>query len=259
MPPWRTTLEIRAASMPDSRATIMSASSDEARCCTSKSAGTYSASITGVIGSTLSSRTEPLQVCDSVAAVAMAGFARSVSARSIGTRMDLNIGGLRGCASVAYYCVSRARCSALRAASQNRDRTKRRRPLRPRLCSAPQGRCAASGERKLFLTKLSPVRRIIGLVDREFIHRGLPQMMGQPGRIQIGLALGDAIAERMIEFAERTLHVEKLRQPLSFRGIAAGLERQLPRHQIERVDRHPQLERVMPGDFRREFAAQKLR
>src|SRR4051794_7592530 len=91
MPPWRTTLEIRGASMPDSRATMVSASSDEARCCTSKSAGTYSASITGVIGSTLSSRTEPLQVCDSVAAVAIAGFARSVSARSIGTRMDLNI------------------------------------------------------------------------------------------------------------------------------------------------------------------------
>jgi len=57
----------------------------------SKSAGTYSASITGVIGSTLTRRTLPLQVCDSVAAVAIAGFARSVSARSSGTRMDLNI------------------------------------------------------------------------------------------------------------------------------------------------------------------------
>jgi short-subunit dehydrogenase len=33
--------------------------------------------------------------------------------------------------------VSRARCSALRAASQNRDRTKHRRSVRPRLCSAP--------------------------------------------------------------------------------------------------------------------------
>jgi len=57
----------------------------------SKSAGTYSASITGVIGSTFRRRTVPLQVCDSVAAVAIAGLARSVSARSIGTRMDLNI------------------------------------------------------------------------------------------------------------------------------------------------------------------------
>src|SRR6187200_464476 len=95
MPPCRTTLEIRAGSMPDSRATMVSASSEVSRCWASKSAGTYSASITGVIGSTLSRRTMPLQVCDNVAAVAIAGFARSVSARSIGTRMDLNI-----CASV---------------------------------------------------------------------------------------------------------------------------------------------------------------
>ena len=33
--------------------------------------------------------------------------------------------------------VSRARCGILHAASQNRDRTGRRRSLRPRLCSAP--------------------------------------------------------------------------------------------------------------------------
>src|SRR6516162_6157019 len=87
---------MREASMPDSCATIASASSEVWRCWASKSAGTYSASITGVIGSTLSRRTVPLQVCDSVAAVAIAGFARSVSARSIGTRIDLNI-----CASLS--------------------------------------------------------------------------------------------------------------------------------------------------------------
>src|SRR5450755_1865275 len=86
MPPCRTTVEMRAASIPDSRATMASASSEVWRCWVSKSAGTYSASITGVIGSTLRSRTAPLQVCDNVAAVAIAGFARS-----IGTRMDLNI------------------------------------------------------------------------------------------------------------------------------------------------------------------------
>src|SRR4051812_1731012 len=34
------------------------------------------------------------------------------------------------------------------AAPQIWDRTKRRGPLRPRLCSAPQERCAASGERE---------------------------------------------------------------------------------------------------------------
>src|ERR1700761_7741011 len=92
MPPWRTTVEMRLASMPDSLATMASASSEVWRCWTSKSAGTYSASITGVIGRALSSLTLPLQVCDRVAAVAMAGRARSVSARSSGTRMELNMG-----------------------------------------------------------------------------------------------------------------------------------------------------------------------
>src|SRR5579871_2708255 len=91
MPPWRTAVEIRDPSIPDSRATMASASSEVWRCWASKSAGTYSANITGVIGRTLSRRTALLQVCDSVAAVAIAGFARSVSARSIGTRIDLNI------------------------------------------------------------------------------------------------------------------------------------------------------------------------
>ena len=96
--------------MPDSRATIASASSEVSRCWASKSAGTYSASITGVIGNTFSSRTVPFQVCDSVAAVAIAGFARSVSARSIGTRMDLNI-----CAScrerLGWRASARERCT----------------------------------------------------------------------------------------------------------------------------------------------------
>src|ERR1700682_2924523 len=101
MPPCRPTLEMRGASMPDSRATMASASSEAWRCWVSKSAGTYSASITGVIGNTFSRRTVPLQVCDSVAAVAIAGFARSVSERSIGTRMDLNI-----CASLSVIDIA---------------------------------------------------------------------------------------------------------------------------------------------------------
>src|SRR5215510_11487913 len=95
---------MRGASMPDSRATMESASSDVWRCWVSKSAGTYSASITGVIGSTLRMRTAPFIDWDNVAAVAIAGLARSVSARSIGTRMDLNI-----CAShLAVYITGSA-------------------------------------------------------------------------------------------------------------------------------------------------------
>ncbi len=66
-----------------------SASSDDLRCCTSKSGGTYSASITGVIGKTFSSRTEPPEAFAMATAVAIAGLANSVSARSTGTRICL--------------------------------------------------------------------------------------------------------------------------------------------------------------------------
>src|ERR1700694_2607729 len=114
MPPCRTTLEMRGASIPDSRATMASASSEVWRCWVSKSAGTYSASITGVIGITLRRRIMPFQVCDSVAAVAIAGFARSVSARSIGTRMDLNI-----CASVSVFRLAQTGAAASASVARN--------------------------------------------------------------------------------------------------------------------------------------------
>src|SRR4051812_46006294 len=122
MPPCRTAVVIRAASIPDSFATIASASSDALRCSASKSAGTYSASITGVIGCTLSRRTWPFQVCDSVAAVAMAGFARSVSARSIGTSIDLNIRASRVLASIVQRLLQQSRAGeAHEVAAAERD------------------------------------------------------------------------------------------------------------------------------------------
>ncbi len=68
---------------------MASASSDDLRCCTSKSGGTYSASITGVIGSTLTSRTAPPDARAIAHAAAIAGLANSVSARSTGTRTCL--------------------------------------------------------------------------------------------------------------------------------------------------------------------------
>ena len=43
--------------------------------------------------------------------------------------------------------VSRTRCGFFMPSPQSRDRTKHRTSLRPRLSSAPQGRCAASGVR----------------------------------------------------------------------------------------------------------------
>src|SRR5258708_4807121 len=79
------------ASVPLSLAMMASASSAVWRCCASKSAGTYSASITGVIGSTFNRRTEPPEARESETAVSIADLARSVSARSTGTRIRLNM------------------------------------------------------------------------------------------------------------------------------------------------------------------------
>src|SRR5580704_7372865 len=85
--PCSTTVEILSDPNPISLATMAIASSAEARCCASKSGGTYSASITGVVGNTLTRRTAPSDSLAIIKAEAMAGFASSTSARSIGTRM----------------------------------------------------------------------------------------------------------------------------------------------------------------------------
>src|SRR5437763_15580253 len=68
---------------------MASASSADFRCCTSKSGGTYSASITGVSGSTLTSRMLPFDWFAIMMAAAMAGLASAPSVRSIGTRIFL--------------------------------------------------------------------------------------------------------------------------------------------------------------------------
>src|SRR6266436_2605151 len=70
---------------------IVSASSADWRCWASKSDGTYLATISGVIGNTLRSRTAPPDALASDTAVSIADLARSVSARSTGTRIFLNI------------------------------------------------------------------------------------------------------------------------------------------------------------------------
>src|SRR4051794_10334709 len=94
MPPWRTTVETFAGSSPLSFAIVASASSAEPRCCTSKSGGTYSSSITGVIGMTLIRRTAPPEAFASSTAVASAGLTNSGSARSTGTRIFWNMAAL---------------------------------------------------------------------------------------------------------------------------------------------------------------------
>ena len=89
IPPCRTIDEMRAESSLVSLQMIASASSADLRCCASKSGGTYSASITGVSGNTLMSRTVPVDRPAIIMAVSTAGLARSGSLRSIGTSMCL--------------------------------------------------------------------------------------------------------------------------------------------------------------------------
>src|SRR5262249_59675209 len=60
-------------------------------CCASKAGGTSSASITGVIGITLSSRTLPRDSRTMLHAVPIAILASSVSARSTGTSILVNM------------------------------------------------------------------------------------------------------------------------------------------------------------------------
>ncbi len=84
-------------------------------------------------------------------------------------------------------------------------------------------------------------------------------MLSEPGCSQVDLAFRDPIGEHAIEFAQRALQGQQLRQPRGFRGIAALLQRQLARYQVERVDRDPQLECVVPADLRRDIVAQEIR
>src|SRR4051812_6461366 len=168
---------MRWASMPDSRATMASASSEVRRCWVSKSAGTYSASITGVICSTFKSRTEPFQVCDNVAAVAIAGLARSVSARSIGTRMDLNI-----CASCwSKFSTRAARCppaSLVRRLLQQsgtgeaHEFAAAKRHLAPVVDGKVEDREARGGQ--VVLERLLRRRiAVAGQHQRQFVHAGI--------------------------------------------------------------------------------------
>src|ERR1700733_6500166 len=110
--------------------------------------------------------------------------------------------------------------------------------------SAPAG-ASRNDSLNIFCAQLPLVRRIIRLIDRELVHRGLPQMRSEPRRLQIGIALRDAVGEPAIEFAECALFAQQARQPRGFRRIAGLRQRQLAGREIQRIDRDPQLERDM--------------
>src|ERR1700686_719258 len=217
MPPCRTTLEMRDGSMPDSRATMASASSEVWRCWASKSAGTYSASITGVIGNMLRRRTEPLQVCDSVAAVAIAGFARSVSERSIGTRMDLNISRLpRPQLSLAQFDGPATRGGALvvRSLLQQLRTDKAHQPSATECHVGPvvgvEVEHRKARRRQVVGERLAPAGvAAAGQRQRQFMHAGIVPDQHQPrrgGRRRVAYDLEETRGVRAIEVRHKLDH-----------------------------------------------------
>src|SRR6516165_10622228 len=58
-------------------------------------------------------------------------------------------------------------------------------------------------ERKSLPPQLPFVRRVVRLIDGELVHRGLPEVLGEPRRPQIDLALGDLAGERAVEVVQR--------------------------------------------------------
>src|SRR5262249_4427243 len=89
IPPCRTIVETRLDSRVHPSLIDRSPSSAVLRCCVSKSGGTYSASITGVIGSTLTSLMLPPDARAIAQARSSAGLAKAGSATSTGTRIFL--------------------------------------------------------------------------------------------------------------------------------------------------------------------------
>ena len=58
--------------------------------------------------------------------------------------------------------------------------------------------------------KLPPVGRVIRLIDRELVHRRLPEMLSEPGRTEIVLALRNPLGQQpsIIIFDEPTRGVD---------------------------------------------------
>src|SRR3974377_1745555 len=86
MPPWRTDVDTRSGGRPISLAMMLSASSAAFLCCTSKSGGTYSASMTGVSGNTLTRRMLPFDCAAIINPAAIAGLASGATAGSDGNK-----------------------------------------------------------------------------------------------------------------------------------------------------------------------------
>src|SRR6267142_6790941 len=84
-------------------------------------------------------------------------------------------------------------------------------------------------------------------------------MLGKPGRLQIDLAFRNLLRQRAIQFGQRTIRAEQLSPPHRPRSIAPLPLRQLPRHEIERVDADAKLEGVVALDDGGNLVAEEIR
>src|SRR5436305_11238007 len=104
--------------------------------------------------------------------------------------------------------------------------------------------------------ELALVRGVVRLIDRELVHRRLPQMLGKARRCEIDITLGDAFCQRPVQISYRAVDSEQRTQPLHLPRIAALLQGQLPRHEVQDVDGDAQLEGLVAGDQRRDVVAE---
>src|SRR6476469_10457429 len=87
----------------------------------------------------------------------------------------------------------------------------------------------------LLTPQLPLVRRVVRLIDGELVHRRLPQMFREPGRLEIDLTYCNFLRQRAVQFDQRAVRAEQLFQPRVLRRIPPLLQRQLPRDKVERV------------------------
>src|SRR5436190_761955 len=68
----------------------------------------------------------------------------------------------------------------------------------------------------LLRPQLPLVGPIVRLVDGELVHRGLPEMLGQPRRLQIDFAFCNFLRQRAVQLDQRAVRAEQLFQPRGF-------------------------------------------
>src|SRR6185437_13777656 len=84
-------------------------------------------------------------------------------------------------------------------------------------------------------------------------------MLREPRRLKVHLTACDLLGEQTVELKERAVNTKQSLQAGGFSPVAGIFQRQLPRDEVEDVDRDAQLEGVEARDERRDIVAQEIR